>query len=241
MTTICLDVGNTRLKAGIFSPNVEPLFLTYEKYGVPTFVELEAKYPNSQIVLSSTQILPPEIEDYLFENTRYLRVSFETKLPFTNQYQTPHTLGVDRMALAASALSLYPNQNCLIIDAGTCITLDFIDAQGNYWGGSIHPGIEMRLKALHNFTGKLPLVKSGYEKNWVGMSTESCMRVGTTNAAVKEIESFIDDYERKYGKITILLCGGDSEVFFYNIKKEIFAHPNLVLIGLQKIAQYNAK
>ena len=241
MYLICLDIGNTRLKVGVFHPEKEDVFETYSDYNLETFISLSEKYPNNQFICSSTALLSPEINSYLQQTTNFLEVNHQLLFPFTNLYETPHTLGTDRMALVAGTISLYPKRNCLIIDAGTSITLDFINQEGEYLGGSIHPGIEMRLKALHNFTGKLPLVKEKWTENLIGKSTTECIQIGTVKAAVYEIQQFIDAYRENFEDLVLLLSGGNSEIFFYQLKNEIFAHPNLVLFGLKTIALYNAK
>lgn len=239
--TICLDIGNTRMKVGVFGSNEDVQYLTYDEYNVQTLKDLQSKYPQSYFVLSSTAITSNEINSYLKESPHLFEVSHGAKLPFTNLYSTPQTLGNDRIALAAGALDLYPNSNCLIIDTGTCITLDFINVKGEYLGGSIHPGVEMRLKAVHHFTGKLPLVENRWQEGFIGESTQGCIKIGTITGAIHEIDSFIEEYHKKYSNTIVLITGGDSDLFFYKLKNKIFAHPNLVLIGLHKIAQYNAE
>lgn len=241
MSLICLDIGNTRMKVGIFHADKAPDFLVFKAYDVNTFKALQDQYSGYRFVLSSTARLTEEQEQYLLKTKDFFAVSHNTQLPFDNLYGTPATLGIDRIALIAGAKSLYPGRNCLVIDTGTCITLDFINDKGAYLGGSIHPGIEMRLKALHNFTGKLPLVDSAWQDGLIGNTTTECIKIGAITGAVKEIEHFILEYQEMYSDIVVILTGGDSEVFFYKVKNEIFAHPNLVLTGLEKIARYNAK
>lgn len=241
MYTICLDIGNTRMKVGVFHLEEPPLYLSYHQYDLDTFQQLSTKYPNAMFVLSSTAQLDSNIEKYIRSQAFHLVVDHQTSLPFKNLYSTPHTLGIDRIALIAGAIDIYPNQNCLVIDTGTCITMDFINNQGEYLGGSIHPGVQMRLKAMHNFTGKLPLVENEWVEKLIGDNTHDCMKIGAVTGALFEIEHFVEVYQKNYADIKVLLTGGDSELFFYKLKNKIFAHPNLVLEGLQKIALYNAK
>lgn len=241
MYLICLDIGNTRLKVGVFHPEMDDEFEVFTKYNVETILSISEKYPAHQFVCSSTALLSPEIESFLRSTPDFLEINHLLTFPFKNLYDTPQTLGTDRMALVAGALSLYPKRNCLIIDAGTSITLDLVNQSGEYLGGSIHPGIEMRLKALHNFTGKLPLVKEDWTENLIGKSTNECIQIGTVKAAVYEIQHFIEEYRANFDDFVVLLSGGNTEMFFYKLKNEIFAHPNLVLIGLKTIALYNAK
>lgn len=229
------------MKVGVFHPEKDPDFLTFNQYDVSDFVALYQQFEPARFVLSSTAQISEEIDNYLKETKDFIAITQQTPLPFTNLYSSPHTLGIDRIALVAAAADLYPQENCLVIDAGTCITLDFINSEGEYLGGSIHPGVRMRLKAMHNFTGKLPLVESDWIDDLIGDNTHNCMKIGAVKGAVFEIEHFIQAYQNNYSDIKVLLTGGDSELFFYKLKNEIFAHPNLVLQGLQKIALYNAK
>jgi len=239
--TICLDIGNTRMKVGVFSHNEDVEYLTYDQYDLQTLKDLQNKYPQSYFVLSATAITSDEVNAYLKSSPHLFELNHKVKLPFKNLYKTPQTIGNDRLAVVAGASHLYPNRNCLVIDAGTCITLDFINAAGEYLGGSIHPGIEMRLKAVHHFTGKLPLIENQWQDGLVGGSTEECIKIGTITAVIHEISYFIKEYQKKYSDTIVLITGGDTELFFYKLKNKIFAHPNLVLIGLHKIAQYNAE
>ena len=135
----------------------------------------------------------------------------------------------------------FPKKNTLVIDAGTCITYDFIDAKGNYLGGGISPGIRMRLQAMNEFTAKLPLVKQKNSKKFIGNDTESSLRVGGQIGTVMEIRGFIRAYETTFGKINIILTGGDSKALAKHFENHIFVNNNLVLRGLNKILNYNVQ
>jgi type III pantothenate kinase len=160
-------------------------------------------------------------------------------LPLKNQYKTPQTLGVDRIAAAAGAAFLYPNKNCLTVDIGTCITYDIIDESGSYLGGGIAPGIDMKLKAMHKFTSGLPNVAFDYQAVLIGKTTKECMLSGVLHGTAAEIEGIITRYQQFYEDLTILFCGGGAIFFESKIKGHIFAIPNLVLIGLNQILRYN--
>lgn len=240
MQTVCLDVGNTRMKVGIFQPNTEAEYLVFDNYDLDTIIHLQQQYVDSKFVLSSTAQLDEQFIQQLKKSSSFLEINHQTELPFKNLYKTPNTLGEDRVAAVAGAISLYPQRNCLIIDAGTCITLDFINSDREYLGGSIHPGVEMRLKAMHTFTDKLPLAEKKWSDSMIGGTTNECLTVGAVRGAVIEIDSFISEYQKSHSDIVVIITGGDSDLFFYNLKNKIFAHPNLVLIGLHKIAQNNA-
>ena len=228
------------MKVGIYDEDRDLEVLIYEKNDLQALKALAEKYPQHRFVISSTAKLQQEVKDFLYSEERFLEISNQTPVPFKNLYHSPQTLGRDRIALVAATIDLFPQRNCLIIDAGTCITLDFLNERGEYLGGSIHPGITMRLKALNRYTDKLPLVEKSWLDNHIGTSTEECIRIGVVKAAVMEINAFVEEYNKEYDNLKVILTGGDTDLFLNKIKNEIFAHPNMVLKGLQKIARYNA-
>jgi type III pantothenate kinase len=180
-------------------------------------------------IKKSTQIIPQNI--YLDENT---------PLPFTNKYDTQNTLGKDRIALIAAAQQLFPKQNTLIIGCGTCITFNFINSKNQFLGGSIHPGLKMRLKAMNYFTKKLPLIEIQKSKKIIGKNTEENLIIGSSMATAKEIDAMIEAYKVKFPKLNIIITGGDADFLVSLLKNKIFAVPNLTLIGLNHILEYNA-
>jgi type III pantothenate kinase len=170
-----------------------------------------------------------------------LRFSADTPVPVTNKYRTPKTLGVDRLAAAVGASTLKPNKDLLIIDAGTCITYEVIDAQGNYWGGNIAPGMHMRLNALHSFTAKLPLIEAEGPVPGMGYDTETAIRSGALQGAAYELEGYITACEAENPGLLVFLTGGDAERLAAIIKRTIFVDRNLVAKGLNRILEYNVK
>lgn len=168
-----------------------------------------------------------------------LYVDSSVLLPFCVAYETPETLGSDRIAGVAGAYSLYPAQNCLVINAGTCLTTDFIGKNAVYEGGSISPGINMRFKALNTFTARLPLVEEKDPVTLTGKSTSEAIKSGVVNGMLAEIKGMIDFYRLVYPDCRIIITGGDSFFFDRNLKADIFAVPELVLIGLNFILEYN--
>ena len=150
------------------------------------------------------------------------------------------TLGVDRIAAVCGAFALFPEKNCLVIDAGSCITYDVLDQKGNYCGGSISPGLEMRLKAMHTFTARLPLVKVNQQVNLIGNSTESCLQSGALYGVLAEIEGIVEKYNQNYAELRVIMCGGDASLFENQLKPTIFVAPDLVLKGLNRILLQNA-
>lgn len=239
MTYICLDIGNTRTKVGVFEEGSEPIYWISDELPFAELNKCLVQWPEAVLMVSSTQLLPQEVTDFLQKANHLIWLSHKLNLPFKNAYGSPQTLGLDRIALAAAAVCTCPGRDVLVIDAGTCITLDFVDRHGVYHGGSIHPGISMRLKAMHHFTGKLPLVEAMPPLEWLGFDTTSCLQVGAVGGAVAEIEAFIAMYRHRFPDCKVLLTGGDLELFFSKLKNEIFAHPNLVLRGLLEIAKNN--
>jgi type III pantothenate kinase len=162
------------------------------------------------------------------------------RLPFKNLYKTPETLGTDRLAAAAGAFSHFPDTNVLVIDAGTAITYEFMEP-GLYLGGNISPGLMIRFRALHRFTGKLPLVNpsSGYE--YPGQTTTSAIATGVIRGMIYEINEYIRTFEKKYADTRIILTGGDGDFFRDKLLKEVLYMPDLVMEGLNFILEYNAK
>ena len=162
-------------------------------------------------------------------------------LPIRIGYETPHTLGRDRIAAVVGAQSLRPGSNILVIDAGTAITYELLEASGLYVGGNISPGMTTRFRALHHFTQKLPLVSEPEEVLLVGVSTESAIQAGVVNGIVLEMDGYIDLLRLKYPGLLVFLTGGHSFYFERRLKNRIFADINLVLIGLNRILEYNVE
>uniref|UniRef100_UPI0030D97038 type III pantothenate kinase n=1 Tax=uncultured Salegentibacter sp. TaxID=259320 RepID=UPI0030D97038 len=145
----------------------------------------------------------------------------------------------DRLALVAAGALKYQNKNLLVIDAGTCITFDFKNDKNEYLGGAISPGLQMRLKALHNFTAKLPLVKLEENITLIGDSTKNSILSGVLNGVAAELDGIIDRYKADYKYLTIILTGGDSQILSKRVKNGIFANPNFLLEGLNYILEFN--
>jgi type III pantothenate kinase len=237
MLNLVIDVGNTRAKAATFSGNE-----CQEKMFFNSVEELYSlKDRTFENILVST--VNDHFDKILFSLTasgKKIGLNRDLPLPIKILYATPNTLGVDRIAAACGALELFPDQNTLIVDAGTCINYEFVDAKANYLGGAISPGIEMRFKAMHKFTARLPLIHLDKDVALIGNSTESCMQSGVMNGVISEIEGIIARYQEKYAQLTVVICGGDAALFENRLKPTIFAAPDLVLMGLNRILRYNA-
>jgi len=162
-------------------------------------------------------------------------------LPITIVYPTPHTLGRDRIAAACGANALFPDKNCLIIDAGTCITMDMILKSGTYLGGNIAPGLTMRLKSMHEYTSKLPLAEIGWPSLTFGDSTFHALQNGACLGALMEIEGILKRSLDAFGSVFVVMTGGDSAFLAQRLESEIFLEPELVNKGLFKILSFNAQ
>jgi len=178
--------------------------------------------------------------DYLKDKVNnFIYLNKKTKLPIINLYESPDTLGKDRLAAIIGANNIFKNQDVLVIDAGTAITFDFINKNNEYIGGNISPGLEMRYKSLNLFTSKLPLIKKDEKFNLIGKNTKEAIISGVQNGLVFEIDSYINIFKEKFNNIKIILTGGDSFFFEHKLKNCIFAEVFLIAIGLNKILIYN--
>jgi type III pantothenate kinase len=237
---VAIDIGNTRTKIGIFNDNNLSTVMTYENDKRINLSEIISNLNIEKAIISSTI----EIPAYLLEDFQQIKQHFildaSTKLPFQNLYSSKDTLGKDRLALIAAAQAKFPNQNNLVIGCGTCITFNFINAKNEFLGGSIHPGLKMRLQAMHTFTGKLPLISLENIADLIGNDTKSNILSGVLFGASKEIDGIIDEYLVKFPEMNIIISGGDADMLVYRLKNEIFAISNFTLIGLNHILEYNA-
>lgn len=237
---LIIDVGNTRVKVAVFNNSelIHNEIFTSESLlkGVINIVE---KYQCRNAIISSVGSVKKSDLIQLKAKINLLELNSETKIPFKNAYATPKTLGVDRIALIASAVLNFPNKNVLVIDAGSCITYDFISSDAVYVGGAISPGLNMRYKAMHNFTKKLPLLEPSESYMLIGGSTIDCMHSGVIFGVLNEIDSAICQYKEKKDDLTVVLTGGDVKFLSNKLKNSIFANPNFLLQGLNKILTHN--
>jgi type III pantothenate kinase len=203
-------------------------------------IDILHQFPIKYSIVSAVADTNPAIVDFLNENTQMIRFSHQTKLPITILYKSTETLGLDRIANAVGAASLFPNQNVLSIQVGTCLVLDFVNNKGEYLGGSISPGIKMRLDTLYEKTKKLPQLRVPDNcPDILGTNTNDSIYCGVIQGVCYEIDGFIKDYNAKYEKLTVLLTGGDANYLQKLIKNTIFAASNVVLKGLNEIITYN--
>lgn len=238
---LVIDVGNTQIKAAVFEQNtlLKKEIIAYEDWQISLKKVIKKFSEISILVVASVGKL--EKSDFLTLDSG-LNVYFitrESKFPFNNLYASPTTLGIDRMILVSGAVLKYPNKNRLVIDAGTCITYDFIDSNDNYLGGAISPGIRLRYESLHNYTAKLPLLKKEKPIEIVGNSTTQSIHSGVINGVSFELDGFINSVLDKNDNFIIILTGGDADFLAERLKNTIFANPNFLLESLNQTFQYN--
>jgi type III pantothenate kinase len=237
---ITIDVGNSRIKVAVFEQNTQIELFAFELIDAQKKIEnILKKYPSAtHSVISNVGKLNATVLNYLQTHTSLQVINHETKFPFNNLYATPKTLGIDRMVVAAGAVLKYPNQNRLVIDAGTCITYDFIDEKDNYLGGAISPGIKIRYKSLNDYTANLPLLEKKEIEHYIGNSTENSIHSGIINGICHEIDGFISQYSLKNQDLTIILTGGDADFLAKRLKSTIFANSNFLLESLKTLSIY---
>lgn len=238
---LAVDIGNTKIKAAVFEDNVLVTKVVFDRSEYEEKIEkfFDQYKKISASILSSVGGDNFELLSLLEKKAPLVIVNRDFNFPFQNKYSTPGTLGIDRMVLAGGAVLQYAGQNRLVMDAGTCITYDFIDKDNNYLGGAISPGLMMRYEAMHTFTAKLPLLYPEIPNGFIGNSTPSSMHSGAVNGLVYEIEGFISRYEEKYGSLVIILTGGDADFLAKRLKNTIFANSNFLLESLSNLYLYN--
>ena len=237
---LIIDIGNTVAKLVAFDGDEPVEEVRTSNESLAALCAFAAKYAFTHGIVGAVREITPQAEDRLQAlHIPLLRFTSSTPVPITNRYRTPQTLGSDRLAAAVGARSLKPGKDLLIIDAGTCVTYEVIDALGNYWGGNIAPGMHMRLRALHEFTAKLPLVEAEGAVPGMGYDTDTAIRSGVLRGMKYEIEGYIRSMRAKYPKLLVFLTGGDKINFDTTIKSIIFADKFIVPRGLNKILDYN--
>lgn len=239
MVTICFDFGNTRKKAAVFTDGQlsDEIILADDKE--ETILPLLKKYKPSKTILSSVINHNPDVEILLEKNSRFHKLSSLTKINFTTPVGKPETIGADRLALMAAAAYYFPNKNNLIIALGSCITFNFINQYHAFLGGAISPGLDMRFKAMHEYTAKLPLAKAEWKFPLVGYDTVTNLQSGVINGIIGELDGTIDKYAEKYGNFNVLLTGGNSAYFAGQLKNKIFADYNFLFKGLYALSELN--
>lgn len=240
---LIIDIGNTVAKLAVFDSGrlVEMVHTCNGTLdGLPAFVAKRRGLIDKAVV-STVVDLASEVDERLSHLPfPCMRIGGGTPLPIDNLYETPETLGNDRVAAVVGASAMFPGRDILVIDSGTCITYDFVDAASRYHGGNISPGLAMRFKALHSFTSRLPLVGGDGRMPDCGKDTETAIRLGVVRGVEYEVRRYIDEYSRRHPGLLVFLTGGEEFPFELQTKSQIFADKFLVLKGLNRILEHNA-
>ncbi|WP_034918760.1 type III pantothenate kinase [Gillisia sp. CAL575] len=238
---LVIDIGNTLVKMAVFQEDELIVKKTSLKQNFfKNLAELDQKYPDiKDVLVSSVSKTPSKWLQKLQEDYKMYVLDKELPQVFSNLYATPKTLGNDRIALVSAASKLYPSQNVLVIDAGTCVTFDVINSENEYLGGAISPGLQMRYKAMNTFTENLPLLEPEQVVNLIGNTTINSMHSGAIIGITAEIDGVISMYSSQFKDLTIILTGGDSQFLCKRLKNSIFANSNFLLEGLNYILEFN--
>ncbi|MDR3140281.1 MAG: type III pantothenate kinase [Tannerellaceae bacterium] len=239
---LIIEQGNTATKVAIFENSHLTTSFIYDDFKVSDITFLFLKYNPEYGIMSTVTGTNRETVSFLESRlSHFILLDEKVPLPIKVQYQTPETLGKDRLAAAVGAHYLEPGKDMLVIDAGTAITYELIEAAGVYLGGNISPGMTTRFKALNDYARKLPLVKETEEIPFIGDRTETAVQAGVVNGICYEMDGYINDLRLKYPGLLVFLTGGHTNYFAKRLKNIIFANINLVLVGLNRILEYNAE
>jgi type III pantothenate kinase len=238
---LCIDWGNTNVKAAIFDNDMLQKQLTFSGEAALEQVSLLMDtYKPVKAIISTVAHNDGELDHLVKSKIRSMvTLNGYTRTPINNAYLSPDTLGPDRLAMAAGAHGLHPNNNNLVISLGTCITYNLVQKNKTFRGGAISPGLHMRLTAMNSYTDKLPEVSANGDLILLGYDTETCMRSGAIFGMAAEIDGMILNYSQQYPDFNAILTGGDAPFFVGKVKSKIFADPDILLKGLNLILNYN--
>lgn len=239
---LIIEQGNTSSKVAVYENGEIEAYFVRKRLEIPFIEEVLREHDCERGILSTVIDLDKDLVSFLERRLKYLLVLDEhVALPIRVMYRTPETLGQDRLAAVVGAYTLKPGRDVLIIDAGTAITYELLDASGRYLGGNISPGLATRFRALNQFTRKLPLVSEPEVVPVIGTDTISAIQAGVVKGIIYEMDGYIDEVKAKYPNLFVFLTGGHSFYFERRLKNYIFADINLVLIGLNRILEYNVE
>lgn len=237
---LILDIGNTVAKIAVFDGDRMMDWCYDSNQTLDNLDDMVDRYHPCKGILATVVDLTPTVRKRLKQLPfGLIELNKDTPTPIINLYETPETLGYDRVAAVVGAHAMQAGKDLLVIDAGTCITYEFLDAKGCYHGGNISPGRQMRFNALQHFTAHLPLVKAEGRTEAYGKDTETAIRAGVQKGIEYEISGYIREMKSKYPSLFVFLTGGDEFSFDESIKSIIFADKFLVLEGLNRILNYN--
>ncbi len=239
---LIVDIGNSRVKAAVTEGDEVVAMRSFLSPAEADICAMLDAYPAvGRCIVASTGVSAEGLADVLrARGLRVLAMSPSTPVPICNAYGTPETLGADRLAAAVGAVALTGSGNCLIVDFGTAITVDLV-TDGVFRGGNISPGVGMRFRALHDYTSRLPECSAAAIGESLGRSTREAIEQGVMQGVMYEIEGHIARLTEKIKDLSVIFTGGDAKYFVKRIKNTIFANRELVICGLNRILEYNAK
>lgn len=240
MTTFCLDFGNTRKKSVVYENET----IIYSQVFTQNIIaEVEAiiqQYQPQSSILSSVVLDNLGVDDILKTKTHFHQLNFTSKLPITTPVGKPETIGSDRLAICSGAVAMFNNYHILAIGLGSCITYNFINNQCEFLGGSISPGMNMRFKAMNDYTALLPIIKAEHQFPLVGYDTKTNLLSGVLLGLAKEIDGIVEMYKTKYENLKVVLTGGDADFFIQHLQQNIAYNKNLLFDGLLQISKLNS-
>jgi type III pantothenate kinase len=237
---LIFDIGNSSTKMAVFDGDEKISVFQSKEFSCEKLEKKLSAFKIDKAIISSVRDTPEYIFDLLSVNIPTVHIlTYKTRLPFKIEYETPETLGSDRIAAVAGAFKLFPQSEILIIDAGTAITFDFLSA-GIFKGGNISPGVSLRFKSLHKYTGRLPLVSPTDDYSFPGRNTKDAIRSGVITGVTYEINEYIRTFKKKHTDFRIILTGGDSGYLKNKINYQLTYIPDIVIDGLNNILEYNA-
>jgi type III pantothenate kinase len=239
---IVIDQGNASAKVALFDEDKLMISFIYKPLREERMEKILNQYSPRYGILSAVADVSPAVSGLLTKRLdRFVELDGQLSLPVEVMYRTPETLGKDRLAAVAGAQGIRPRSNILVIDAGTALTYEFLDASGKYWGGNISPGMTTRFKSLKSSTKRLPLLDEQGDVPEIGYSTETAIRAGVVQGMVYEMDAYINEYKLKCPDLFVFLTGGHSFYFEAKLKNSTFADVNLVLRGLNRILNENVR
>jgi type III pantothenate kinase len=238
---LIVDIGNSTTKLSLYRDSKKLLVSRINEMSCEELEKVISGQIIKKAIVSSGRELQPFIHDLLFRDIPFVHLlSHKSRLPFKIEYETPETLGTDRIAGVAGAWWSNKPGNIMIIDAGTAITYDFL-AGNIYRGGNISPGINIRFKALNEYTGRLPVVERSTEFSFPGRNTTDAIRAGVVGGVAYEINEYIRTFKKEHDRVKVIITGGDAEYLMKMISHKISYMPDIVADGLNYILEYNAK
>jgi type III pantothenate kinase len=238
---LIFDIGNSSTKMAVFEGRKKVVAMRTRIFSCDKLEKTLAKYDLDKAIVSSVRDIPEFVIDLATHGIPYVHIlSHKSKLPFKNEYESPETLGPDRIAAVAGAYLTFPGKKILVIDAGSAVTYDFLSGK-TYKGGNISPGLSMRFRALHKFTGKLPLVTTAEKFSSPGRNTAEAITAGVIKGLIYEINEYIRTFLERYADLKVIITGGDGGYLNDKISYKVTYMPDIVIDGLNYILEYNAK